>query len=251
MKAVVLAGGKGTRLAPYTSVLPKPLMPIGSRAILELVVEHLARCGFTDITFCVGYLGHLIQAVFDDGSTRGVRITYVHEDEPHGTAGPIRLAGIPNEAVLVLNGDVLTGLDLRELVEHHKRCGNAMTIASTERHTLMNYGVLHVGPESEDSGRIVRFEEKPQLTSLVSMGFYVLEPAAVKVIPKGQRFDIPELIGSLIASDQRVGAYLYAGMWLDIGRHEDYERAIRAWEEDPDFPLSHLGRRVAEAPFEA
>jgi NDP-mannose synthase len=252
MKAVVLAGGKGTRLAPYTSVFPKPLMPIGNRAILELVVEHLKLCGFTDITLCVGYLGHLIEAVFDDGASRGIDITYVHEDEPYGTAGPVRLVGASEEPFLVLNGDVITGLDIRELVEYHQRCKNTLTIASTERRTMMNYGVLHIETELEDSKRIVAFEEKPEVTSLVSMGFYVLEPAAVRAIPEGQRFDIPELVQALISSGHRVGAYVYDGFWLDIGRHEDYERAVRAWEEDPDFPFSHLGRHEAPgAPFEA
>jgi NDP-mannose synthase len=252
VKAVVLAGGQGTRLAPYTSVLPKPLMPIGNRAILEIVVEHLARCDLTDITFCVGHLAHLIEAVFESGASRGVAITYVREEQPMGTAGPIRLVGGLDDTFVALNGDVLTGLDLRDLVEHHRQSGNAMTVAATERRTVMNYGVLHVEREGTGAHRIVAFEEKPELASIVSMGLYVLEPMAVGAIPAGRQFDIPDLIDELIRSGERVGAYVYDGFWLDIGRHEDYERAVAAWEADEEFPFSHMGRhQPPSAPFEA
>jgi NDP-sugar pyrophosphorylase family protein len=252
MKAIVLAGGKGMRLAPYTSVLPKPLMPIGERAILEIVVEHLARCGLTDITLCVGHLAHLIEAVFDTGASRGVSITYVREEEPLGTAGPIRAIGDLNDTFVVLNGDVITGLDLRDLIDYHRRSRNTMTVAATERRTLMNYGVLHLEADRGGANRIVAFDEKPELTSVVSMGFYVLEPKAVEIIPRRERFDIPDLISGLLRIDEPVGAHVYDGFWLDIGRHEDYERAVAAWEDDPDFPFSHMREsQRASDPFEA
>jgi len=132
-KAVVLAGGRGTRLAPYTSVLPKPLMPVGERAILELVVDQLEACGIKDITFCVGYLAHLIQSVFDNRQNGHVSIEYVHEHEALGTAAPLKLVEGLDDTFLVMNGDVLTELDYRDLIRYHKEHGNMLTIATRSR----------------------------------------------------------------------------------------------------------------------
>src|SRR6266571_5087432 len=141
-RAVILAGGRGTRLAPYTSVLPKPLMPIGDRAILELVVERLAKFGIRDITFCVGYLSHLIRAVFDSRQGKEVRIRYVQEEEALGTAGPLRLVDDICDTFIVMNGDVLTDLDYADLLDYHRTSGNALTIATQERSIKLDYGVL-------------------------------------------------------------------------------------------------------------
>jgi NDP-mannose synthase len=228
-RAVILAGGKGTRLAPYTTVLPKPLMPIGDRAILDVIVRQLAFHGFTDQVFAVGHLAHLIRAVFGDGSDYGVSITYHEEREPLGTAGPLSLIDPAGDTLLVLNGDVLTSLDYAELFEQHRADGSALTVATHRRVLRSEYGVLHV----EGDGRLQRvldYEEKPEIAYTVSMGVYVLDARALSVIPRGERFDIPDLVLALLAAGERVGSYLFDGYWLDIGRHDDYEQALQDYE---------------------
>jgi NDP-sugar pyrophosphorylase family protein len=233
-KAVILAGGRGTRLAPYTSILPKPLMPIGNRSILEIVVDQLSGRGFNDITFCVGYLSHLIRAVFDNGAKGNASITYVWEEEPLGTAGPLRLVDGIDRTFIAMNGDVLTTLDQRTLVQEHRASGNLVTIATHKRTIKADYGVLHLdGAKTPMVRRVVAYEEKPEIVSPVSMGIYVLEPEALEYIPAGTYFDFPDLVHALLAGGKQVGAYMYDGPWFDIGRHEDYERAVAAWEEDP------------------
>jgi NDP-mannose synthase len=231
-RAVVLAGGRGARLAPYTSVLPKPLMPIGKRAILEIVVEQLVANGIVDITFSVGYLSHLIRAVFEHGIARhGANISYVHEEQPLGTAGPLRLVDDLDDTFLVMNGDILTTIDYRELVAYHRRHGNAVTVATRRRTAKIDYGVLEA-QETESGTRIVSYTEKPELSMLVSMGIYVLEPQVLELVPPGVHFDFPELVQALLASGERVGAFEYDGLWFDIGRREDYERAVAEWDAD-------------------
>jgi NDP-sugar pyrophosphorylase family protein len=225
LKTIVLAGGRGTRLAPYTSVLPKPLMPVGDRAILEVVVEQLEEAGIVDIHFCVGYLAHLIQAVFDNRENGHVNITYVREHEALGTAAPLRLVDGLDDTFLVMNGDVLTTLDYRELVDHHRGQGNELTIATHKRSIQIDYGMLHL----DEHSRVRRFEEKPTIASPVSMGIYVMEPSVIEHIPEDGHFDFPDLVQSLLAAGAPVGAYLHEGLWFDIGRQEDYERAISAW----------------------
>jgi NDP-sugar pyrophosphorylase family protein len=227
-RAVVLAGGRGTRLAPYTSVLPKPLMPIGERAILEIVVEQLEAHGVTDIVFCVGYLSHLIRTVFDNRANGHVNISYVHEQEALGTAGPLRLVDDLNETFIVMNGDVLTTLDYRDLVRHHREAGNAVTIATRERTIKIDYGVLHVENEKTPA-RIVGFDEKPEVRSTVSMGVYVFEPWVLDYVPPDQHHDVPELMQTLIIQGVSVGAYAFDGPWFDIGREDDYAGAVEAW----------------------
>jgi NDP-mannose synthase len=231
-KAVVLAGGRGTRLAPYTSILPKPLMPVGDRSILELVVDQLEQAGISDITFCVGYLSHLIRAVFDHRDNEGVEIDYVHEHEAMGTAGPLRLVGDLDETFLAMNGDVLTNLDYAELVRYHQQHGNALTIATHDRRIKIDYGVLHLqqlGVNGHQQHRITEFQEKPEIVSTVSMGVYVMEPSVIDFVPEGQAFDLPDLVQALLRANQPVGAFKYDGLWFDIGRKEDYERAVAEW----------------------
>jgi NDP-sugar pyrophosphorylase family protein len=231
-KAVILAGGRGTRLAPYTSILPKPLMPVGDRSILELVVDQLELAGISDITFCVGYLSHLIRAVFDHRDNEGVEIDYVQEQEALGTAGPLRLVGDLDETFIAMNGDVLTNLDYAELVRYHQRHGNMLTIATHDRRIKIDYGVLHVQQLGRNGGaqhRITEFQEKPEIVSTVSMGIYVMEPGILDYVPEGQAFDLPDLVQALLRANQPVGAYKYDGLWFDIGRKEDYERAVQEW----------------------
>ena len=239
VKAVVLAGGKGTRLAPYTSVLPKPLMPIGDRSILEVVLQQLHSNGIFDVTLSVGYLSHLIEAVLGDGSAYGASVKYVREAEALGTAAPLRLIGGLDSTFIVMNGDVLTKLDYRALLRHHHEQKNLVTIAAKKRRIKIDYGVLHVGSNG-NSGRLRRFVEKPEMTSRVSMGIYVMEPAALDYIPSEGHFDFPDLIAALLRAREAVGVYDYDGLWFDIGRAEDYEQAVGAWasgsEDDLETP---------------
>jgi len=226
--AIVLAGGRGTRLAPYTSVLPKPLMPIGDRSILEVVVGQLEEAGIVDIHFCVGYLAHLIEAVFETRQNGHVNITYVREREALGTAGPLRLVDGLDNTFIVMNGDVLTTIDYEQLVRFHREQGNALTIATRERSIKIDYGLLHLG----EGSRVQAYEEKPTISSRVSMGIYVMEPEVVELVPDGEYFDFPDLVRALLAEGDPVGAYDHDGLWFDIGREEDYARAISVWLED-------------------
>jgi NDP-mannose synthase len=234
VKAVVFAGGRGTRLAPYTSVLPKPLMPIGDRSILELVIDQLATYGITDLTLCVGYLSHLIEAVLDNctrhHSRENVQITYVREEEALGTAAPLRLVEGLDSTFVAMNGDVLTTLDFNALIHHHRRSRNMLTIATRDRPIQIDYGVLHLG-ENGRQDRVEAYIEKPQITSTVSMGIYVLEPEVLRYVPSSGYFDFPALVQALLEHGEPVGGYRYDGLWFDIGRREDYEQAVSAWFE--------------------
>lgn len=228
VKAVVLAGGKGTRLAPYTSILPKPLMPIGDGSILELVLGQLASSRIKDVTLCVGHLAHLIEAVLTNGRTHGVNITYVHEREALGTAGPLRLIEGLDDTFIAMNGDVLTTLDYLDLVRYHRRSRNMLTIATHERPIRVDYGVLTLG-RNGNRNRVKAYTEKPEMISTVSMGIYVIEPEALSYIPPSGYFDFPELVQTLLAEGKAVGAYRFGGLWFDIGRRDDYEEAVTAW----------------------
>jgi flavin reductase (DIM6/NTAB) family NADH-FMN oxidoreductase RutF/dTDP-glucose pyrophosphorylase len=226
-RAVILAGGRGTRLAPYTSVLPKPLMPVGDRAILELVVDQLAECGISDVTFCVGYLSHLIRAVFDNRANGHVKVRYVQEQDALGTAGPLRLVDGLDDTFVVMNGDVLTTLDYGDLLRYHREQGNALTIATRDRSIKIDYGVLEL--DDATGAQISGYREKPEMVSTVSMGIYVLEPWVLRYVPEGRPFDVPDLVQVLLREGHRLGAYRYEGMWFDIGREEDYQQAVAAW----------------------
>jgi NDP-mannose synthase len=226
VRAVILAGGRGSRLAPYTTVLPKPLMPIGDRAILDIVVRQLGRAGFDHLTIAVGHLAHLIVAVFGDGASHGVTIDYHQEREPRGTAGPLATIKGLDEPFLMLNGDVLTTLDFGALMAMHRQRGNALTIATHRREVKIDYGVLH----TDDDQRLVGYEEKPTLGYEVSMGVYAIDPRVVGFVPADRPFDLPDLVKALLEAGEPVGALPYDGYWLDIGRHDDYEQAIAEFD---------------------
>ena len=228
VKAVILAGGRGRRLEPYTSVLPKPLMPVGDRAIIEVIVDRLVESGVRDVTLCVGYLAHLIEAIFN-GRPRGARLSYVHEESPLGTAGPLRLVDGLDGTFVVMNGDLLTDLDFRQLIDVHRGAGNLVTIATHERRNVVDYGVLHTEPG--ESPRVVAYEEKPESSLTVSMGIYVMEPDVLAYIPPSGYFDFPQLVQALLGADLKVGTFPYSGFWLDIGRRDDYEEALARWAE--------------------
>jgi NDP-sugar pyrophosphorylase family protein len=220
VKAVILAGGRGTRLAPYTTALPKPLMPVGDMPILELLIRRLAAAGITDVVLAVGHLASLIRAFVGD-EFAGATITYSYEDEPLGTAGPLAAIDGLDDAFLVMNGDLLTDLDFGALVATHRGAASIATVGTYQRHVSVDLGVV----ERADDGSVARYVEKPQFDFLVSMGVYVLEPAAVASIPVGQRFDLPDLVTALVARGERVATHEHTGYWLDIGRPDDYERA--------------------------
>ena len=230
-RAVILAGGKGSRLGPYTTVLPKPLLPVGDRAILDVVVHQLRDAGFDDLTLAVGYLSHLVRAVMGDGSTHGLSIDYHEELEPLGTVGALATIDRLDDTFLMMNGDVLTALDYAHLVDVHRESGNALTIASHRRVVRTEYGVIHLDGDAGETRVVTGFEEKPELPYIVSMGVYVLQPEALEHIEANQRLDLPDLVTRLLEADVQVGAYVYDGYWLDIGRHEDYEKALIEFEQ--------------------
>jgi NDP-sugar pyrophosphorylase family protein len=227
-RAVILAGGKGARLAPYTTVLPKPLMPIGDMPILEIVIRQLRRAGVRDITLSVGYLASLLEAYFGDGRRWDVSLSYSRETEPLGTAGPLALVPGLDDTFLVMNGDLLTTLDYTEMARRHRESGAAATLGLFQKQVKIDLGVI----EADGDGRVAGYVEKPTLTYEVSMGIYVMEPRVLGYIPRGQRFDLPDLIKSLIADRQPIVGYRFGGHWLDIGRQEDYAHAVEIFERD-------------------
>ncbi len=224
-RAVILAGGEGTRLRPYTTVLPKPLMPIGDRPVLDIVVRQLKAHGFERITMATGYLAELIEAFFRDGESYGVAIDYYREREPLGTVGALALIdGVADEDVLVMNGDVLTDIDYGALLERHRNSDAAATIATKERQIQVSLGVLRFGNES-DPTLLTGYDEKPSIDYVASMGVYCFAPRALTHIEPGERLDFPDLILRLIAAGDVVRSWLSEDYWLDIGRHDDYEQA--------------------------
>lgn len=221
MKAVVLAGGKGRRLGPYTHIIPKPLMPIGEMPILEVLLRQMRATGITEVVLAVGYLAEFLRSYFQDGSRFGVKITYSYEETPLGTAGPLSLIKDLNETFLVTNGDVLTTMAIGDLIAfHHSRHATA-TIAMHQRTVDIDLGVIQCNHEN----RITGFIEKPKYDYQVSMGMYVFDPRVLKYIPSGQYFDFPDLVQVLLKADEPVIGFPYAGYWQDLGRPDDYQRA--------------------------
>ena len=221
-RAVILAGGRGTRLRPYTVVLPKPLMPIGEFPILEVIVRQLAAAGFDHVTMAVNHQAELIKAFFQDGAKWRMRIDYSLEDKPLGTMGPLRLIGALPEHFLVMNGDVLTDLDFARLFEDHVRSGALFTISSSVRDEIIDYGVL----DTDGNGRLIGFREKPRSRYEVSMGVYVLNARVLDYIPQDRLYGFDHLMLDLIAAKEPVVVRPFTGYWLDIGRPDDYARAI-------------------------
>ncbi len=227
MKAIILAGGKGTRLAPYTKILPKPLMPIGDMPILEVILRQLKCCGIDEIVLTVGYLSQILCAFFQNGERLGIKISYSFEDQPLGTAGPLSLIPDLNETFLVANGDVLTTLDFGDLIKAHKQSGAIATIASHAREVKVDLGVI----QFDGSNQVTDYIEKPTYDFFVSMGIYIFEPKVLEYIPHNQYLDFPDLVLRLIESKQCVRGYIYDGYWQDLGRADDYEQAISDFEE--------------------
>ncbi len=225
IQAIILAGGKGTRLLPYTMVLPKPLMPIKDMPVLEVVVRQLRHYGFRKLCVSTGHLSELIEAFFKDGSKFGVEINYSIEDEPLGTAGPIRLVQSLSENFLVMNGDLLTTLKYRELFDFHVKNEATATIATHPRSVSINFGILDIA----EDGKLRRYNEKPSIDYKVSMGINVFHKRVLDFIPQGQPMDIPDLMMRLVEKGEKVLCYQPDCFWLDIGRMDDYQKAVEIY----------------------
>ena len=219
-RAIILAGGTGTRLRPYTVVLPKPLMPIGEFPILEVIVRQLTRYGFSHITIAVNHQAEIIKAFFMNGEKWGVKIDYSLEDKPLGTMGPLKLVkDLPNN-FLVMNGDILTDLDYADFHDTHVKQGEVFTISSYIREQLVDYGVLETA-----GGYLSRLREKPRMNYEVSMGVYMMSKCILDFIPNAA-FGFDHLMHDLVAADRNVTVRKFTGYWLDIGRPDDYVQAI-------------------------
>jgi len=226
--AVILAGGRGVRLRPYTTAFPKPLVPIGDEfAILEIVLRQLRSSGFESATIAIGHLGQLIRAYCGDGSQWGLDVRYWTEEEPLGTMGPVvaNLDDLP-EHFLVMNGDVLTDLDFRAVLEGHAASGDPLTVASYDRTVLIDFGVLTTA-----DGHIASFREKPVEHFSVSMGIYAVSRETLRSYPAGEALGFDELVLDLMAAGTPPRVHPFAGYWLDIGRPDDYDRANDDWVE--------------------
>lgn len=223
MKVVILAGGRGTRLAPYTTILPKPLMPIGEQPILEILLWQMRRAGITEAIITVGHLANLIKTFFQDGEACGMPITYSYEDRPLGTAGPLSLVRDHlTETFVVANGDVLTTLNLRDMLSFHCRTGAIATIATNLRQVKLDLGVV----EFNSSYLLSGYHEKPTYELFVSMGIYIFEPRILDFIAYNAYLDFPDLVRKLIKANEKVYCYHFDGYWQDLGRPDDYQRAI-------------------------
>lgn len=236
MQAVILAGGKGTRLRPFTTSLPKPLVPVGDFPIIEVVLRQLARHGFREVVISVGHLAELIEAYCGDGRKWKLKIRYAREDKPLSTAGALRqVRGLKSE-FLTINGDVLTTLDYRKLFMDHKKSGAQATVGVCERQTLVDFGVIGL----DGKNRLQAYTEKPSYRYLVSMGVNVFSRSVLKHIKPGEALGIPDLIGRIRSAGGLVRGFRNKAEWLDIGRPDDYARAQELLE-DPKRRRRYLG----------
>lgn len=232
IRAVIQAGGKGTRLQPYTMVLPKPLLPVNGMPVIELLLKWLRKAGITHTYITTGYLSHLIKTICGTGEQWDMRIEYSEEREPRGTIGPLRLLGPEklDETFLVLNGDVITDLNLRELVESHRKSGAMVSVAVTKKNIHIDLGVL----EYKDN-RLTAFREKPTLEYNVSMGIYCMEPEILRYIPSNVPYGFDDLMYHLLDNDLQVNIYEHSGTWMDIGRPDDFLKVQKMMQDNPDI----------------
>jgi NDP-mannose synthase len=229
MTAIILAGGKGTRLKPYTITIPKPLLPLGDIAILDLVLAQLAAGGFDRVMITLGHMPHLFMATIGDGSRWNIRIDYYQEEEPLGTAGPLKQVTDIEDDFLVMNGDILTTLNYQKMFEAHKAKKAWGTIALHRRVVDINYGVIEVGEE----GYLHNYVEKPKIPYMVSMGIYVLSRRCLEFIPPGVKFDMPQLMMAMHQAGKSVFCFESDCYWQDIGRFDDYQQASEDFIKEP------------------
>jgi len=227
MKAVIQAGGMGTRLRPYTLILPKPLMPVGDQPVIEMLLKWLRRNGVSDSYVTIGYLGHLIKALCGDGSQWDMGITYSEEPEPLGTVGALSLIEDQLDSTFyMLNGDLITDLDLRAFKDFHLSHGGLVSVAVATKDVNIDLGVI----ESK-AGRITGFREKPTMKFKVSMGVYCMEPGVLELIPKGIPFGFDDLMYTMLDRDIPVQVYEHHGIWMDVGRPDDFLQAQELFEK--------------------
>jgi NDP-mannose synthase len=227
-RAVILAGGKGTRLRPYTVVLPKPLMPVGEFPILEVIIRQLAYFGFDHITIAVNHQADIIKAFFGNGAKWNIRIEYSLEDKPLSTMGPLKLISDLPDNFLIMNGDILTDLDFGAFHDAHTVSNNLFTISGFRREQVSEYGVLI----SDDQNKLVDFKEKPREQFLVSMGVYMANKKILNTIPSDKAFGFDHLMYELIRQKNYASILEHKGYWLDIGRPDDYMQAIDEIEKN-------------------
>jgi NDP-mannose synthase len=222
MLGVVMAGGQGTRLAPYTTVLPKPLMPLHDRPIIEVILRQLVAAGIDAITISVGHLGGLIEAWVRNACHFGVPISFLYEDIPLGTAGALKQAAPEEGSFIALNGDILTTLSFSALLQAHGSSGAIATVAVNEREVNIEYGVVH----QDLSQRLIGLDEKPTIRYTVSMGVYAFAARVADYIEVGERIDFPDLLRRMLEADEYVAIFPFEGYWRDIGNRDDYAVAI-------------------------
>ena len=226
MKALIMAGGKGTRLRPLTYAIPKPLLPVGRKPILEIIIEQLRNSGFTDIVLTVEYKAELIKAYFRDGTPFGVKITYIDEEAPSGTAGAVKhIEDMVDEPFIAMNGDLLTKLNFKDMYAMHINNGAELTVGVKDYTIKLPYGLIDI-----QDGKMKSIKEKPDLTFCINAGIYVLSPSALDVIPKGDFFDMPDAIQCLIDQDRKVAYYEIEEYWCDIGQMDDYQQVVNGVE---------------------
>ncbi len=220
--AVILAGGKGTRLRPYTTLIPKPLVPIGDKPILEILIRQLKKQGITNIIICVNHLASLIQAFFGDGKKYGVRISYSFEKKPLHTIAPLKLIKNLPETFLVMNGDLLTDLDFRKLAAYHQSRKTLLTVATYDYDVAISLGVIDTDAQKKTA---IGFREKPTEQVTISMGVSCLQRDVLAYVPKNTRFGFDDLMWALLEKNKEIALYNHQGYWLDIGKPEEYEKA--------------------------
>jgi len=230
-QAVILAGGEGRRLLPYTKVLPKPLWPVGNVPIVEILLRQLAHAGIKEVIMAVGYQAELLRIILGDGSQFGLKIRYSLEKKALGTAGPLRKIKGLDSNFLVLNGDLLTDFYFGKFIKYHLANGAPATVAVFKRSVKVDFGVV-----VDKGDRIVDYLEKPVLGYSVSMGIYAFSRELIKLIPNG-KFDFPDLVHKLIATGKNPAVFHFAGRWLDIGRPDDWEKANSLFQRKPGLFL--------------
>jgi len=232
MKAVIQAGGKGSRLKPYTLVLPKPLMPVGNLPVIEVLLKWLRRNGVKQTVITTGYLGHLLKALCGDGAQWDMQIEYSEESEPLGTVGALDLVRNQlTETFLVVNGDLLNDLNLRNLISFHREHGRDLTVGVSQKSVQVDLGVIDT-----ENDTVKGFHEKPAYTYDVSMGVYCMEPAVLDLIPKGVPFGFDDLMHRMLDEKRDVKVYRHRGLWMDVGRPEDFQDA-QEMVENGDFSI--------------
>lgn len=231
-RAIILSGGKGTRLRPYTAVLPKPLMPIGEYPILEVIIRQLIEQGFDHITLALNHQADIFKSFFGDGSKWNIKIDYSLETKPLSTMGPLTLIDDLDENFLIMNGDILSDIKYGDLYDQHVKNNSVFTISSYKREAAIDYGVLEV-----ENGILTGFSEKPKYHFEVSMGVYIANRRILNYIPYNEAYGFDKLMLELIKAQEKVQVKNYDGIWLDIGRPDDYEQAIDLFEEKRDLFL--------------